>query len=148
MTRRTVVANNSGFDFAKRKREHWAWQPITADGAAERQKFRLAADPIDRFVLAKLEAEGIESGNAGGATSWLRRVTFDLTGLPPTAEEVERFVADTTSNAFEKVVERLLASPQFGERWGRHWLDLVRYAETRGHEFDPASPTPTNIAIT
>ncbi len=71
---------------------------------------------------------------------WLRRVYFDLIGLPPTPAEIEAFLADRSPIAFEKVVDRLLASPHFGERWGRHWLDLVRYAETFGHEFDPPIP--------
>jgi hypothetical protein len=97
-------------------------------------------DPVDRFLLAKLEAKGLHPAPPADRYTLLRRATFDLTGLPPTPAEVEAFVNDPAPDAFAKVVDRLLASPRFGERWGRHWLDLVRYAETRGHEFDYPVP--------
>src|SRR5262249_50436536 len=92
--------------------------------------------PVDAFLLAKLEAAGLEPAPPADKRTLLRRVTFDLTGLPPTPQEIDAFLADESPDAYEKVVDRLLASPAYGERWGRHWLDLVRFAETYGHEFD------------
>ncbi|MFO0951872.1 MAG: DUF1549 domain-containing protein [Isosphaeraceae bacterium] len=91
-----------------------------------------ARTALDRFVLAKLEARGLSPAPPADRRTLIRRATFDLTGLPPTPEEVEAFVADRSPDAFEKVVDRLLASPHHGERWGRHWLDLARYADSNG----------------
>ena len=96
--------------------------------------------PIDRFLLARLEASGLTAVPEATKRVLIRRLSFDLTGLPPTPEEADAFDADSSPDAYERLVDRLLASPRFGERWGRHWLDLVRYGETRGHEFDPAIP--------
>ncbi|MBS0201385.1 MAG: DUF1549 domain-containing protein [Planctomycetes bacterium] len=90
-----------------------------------------ASSSIDRFILAKLEARGIHPALAADLRTLLRRVTFDLTGLPPTVSEIDDFLTDDSPDAFAKVVDRLLASPQYGERWGRHWLDVVRYADAR-----------------
>jgi hypothetical protein len=106
------------------------------------------ANPIDAFVLAKLENLGLSPSTRADKSTLLRRVTFDLTGLPPTLEEQEAFLRDSSPRAYEKVVERLLASPHFGERWAQHWLDLVRYAETDGFKADdyrpgaPRGPSP------
>src|SRR5205807_1119222 len=88
------------------------------------------------FILARLEAAGLSPAPEADRRALIRRVTFDLAGLPPTAPEVEAFLADRAPGAFEKVVDRLLASPHYGERWARHWLDLVRFSETLGFEFD------------
>src|SRR5262249_19326031 len=96
--------------------------------------------PIDAFILARLEAAGLPPAPPAAKTSLLRRVYYDLIGLPPTPEEVAAFLAHPSPNAYEKVVDRLLASPHYGERWARHWLDLVRYAETNGYEFDQVKP--------
>jgi hypothetical protein len=96
--------------------------------------------PIDAFIMARLEAEGLRPVPAAGRVTLIRRVTFDLTGLPPTPEEVDAFVADRAADAYEHLVDRLLASPEYGAAWGRHWLDLVRYAETNGYERDSAKP--------
>ena len=87
---------------------------------------------IDRFLLAALEARGLAPVADADRRRLLRRVTFDLIGLPPTPEELDAFLADDSPDAFAKVVDRLLASPRFGERWGRHWLDVARYAESSG----------------
>ncbi len=87
---------------------------------------------IDRFLLAALEARGLEPVADAERTRLLRRATFDLIGLPPTPEELDAFLEDHTPDAFAKVVDRLLASPRFGERWGRHWLDVARFAESSG----------------
>ncbi len=96
--------------------------------------------PIDRFILAKLEARSLPPMPEADRETLLRRVTFDLTGLPPTPQEQRQFLADEAPGAYERVVDRLLASPRFGERWGQHWLDLARYADTDGFEFDAIRP--------
>ena len=97
-------------------------------------------DPLDAFILQKLEAAKLTPARELEKAALLRRASFDLTGLPPTPAQLDAFLADTSANAFEKAVDRLLASPRFGERWARHWLDLVRYAESHGHEFDFTIP--------
>ncbi|HVW02351.1 MAG TPA: DUF1549 domain-containing protein, partial [Planctomycetaceae bacterium] len=128
------------FDLAARKASHWCWQApkAVAPPAVKDQAWPLSTS--DRLVLAKLEEKGLHPAPAADKATLIRRATFDLIGLPPTPEEVAAFLADDSPKAFEKVVDRLLASPHFGERWGRHWLDLVRYAESRGHEFEPIIP--------
>ena len=123
------------FDLAERA-EHWAYQPLQVADPPAVQNESWPRQTIDRFVLARLEANDLHPAAEVERDAWLRRVTFDLTGLPPTREELQHFLADDSTEAFERIVERLLASPHYGERWGRHWLDLVRYAETLGHEFD------------
>src|SRR5262249_58431583 len=86
---------------------------------------------LDHFVLAKLEQKGLRPSATADRRTLLRRVTFDLTGLPPTPDEIDAFEADRSPDAFARVVDRLLASPHYGERWGRHWLDVARYADTK-----------------
>jgi hypothetical protein len=132
--------NKSAFDLQARKREHWAWQPIHSVPPPHVSNNQWPRDPVDRFILARLEQKHIHPAPPADRRVLLRRVYVDLIGLPPQPSDVEDFVRDSSPNAFEKVVDRLLASPQFGERWARHWLDLVRYAETRGHEFDYQNP--------
>src|SRR5262249_24335596 len=95
-----------------------------------------ARNPIDRFLLARLEEKGLKPAPASDRRTMLRRLTYDLTGLPPAPGEIADFLADDRAGAYARVVERLLGSPAHPERWGRHWLDLVRFAETSGHEFD------------
>ena len=120
---------------------HWSFQPVIASRAGP-----LVVDgtwprsAADRFVLARIEDAGLRPAREASRATWLRRVTFDLTGLPPTPDEVAAFEADLAPGAHRRVVERLLASPAYGEAWARHWLDLVRYAETKGHEFDYPIP--------
>jgi hypothetical protein len=128
-------------EFAARRKAHWAWQPITVVPPGKTNDAAWAASEIDRYILAKLEAAGLQPAPQADKRVLLRRVTYDLIGLPPTEEEINAFVADETPDAFAKVVDRLLASPHFGERWGRHWLDLMRYAESYGHEYDFDIPT-------
>ena len=89
-----------------------------------------ATSPLDQFILAKLEANGLTPSGPADTATLIRRATYDLTGLPPTPAEVEAFLADMSNGAFVKVVDRLLASPAYGERWGRHWLDLARYTDS------------------
>src|SRR5262249_3905802 len=134
------VAARDAFDLQQRKRNHWAWQPIRATPPPHVRDVAWARSPIDAFVLAKLEASGLKPAQATDRRTLLRRVTFDLIGLPPSPQEIDAFLKDESPRAFEKVVDRLLDSPRFGERWGRHWLDLVRYAESRGHELDFTTP--------
>jgi uncharacterized protein DUF1553/uncharacterized protein DUF1549/cytochrome c len=117
-------------------KRHWAYRkpvrpepPEVADGAWIR-------NPIDRFVLARLEREGLAPAPEASRETLIRRVSLDLVGLPPTLEEVDAFLADESPDAYEKVVDRLLASPHYGERWARPWLDLARYADTNGYEKD------------
>jgi hypothetical protein len=128
------------FNLQKRKQEHWCWQPLEDAPPPDVKTAAWPANAVDRFILAKLEEKGLAPAPDADRRTLLRRVTFDITGLPPTPEQAEAFAADTSPDAFAKVVDKLLASPHYGERWARHWLDLVRYAESRGHEFDPAIP--------
>ncbi|MBM3725938.1 MAG: DUF1553 domain-containing protein [Acidobacteria bacterium] len=123
-----------------RARRHWSFQPLSAPAPPEVRQPRWVHTPVDRFVLAQLEAKMLRPAPEADRRTLLRRVTFDLTGLPPTPAEVEAFLKDTSPEAWRRVVTRLLDSPHYGERWGRHWLDLVRYAETDGHEFDVDKP--------
>jgi hypothetical protein len=121
-------------------RNYWAYLPLHQPAVPVVKNTGWVRNPIDAFILAKLEANGIEPAAAADRVALLRRVTYDLTGLPPSPEEVDAFVNDTRPNAYEKVIDGLLASPHYGEKWGRHWLDLVRYAETHGYERDSPKP--------
>jgi hypothetical protein len=111
---------------------HWAFRPPTDPPVPAVKDAAWPKSPLDRFLLAKLEAAGLRPAPPADRRTLLRRATFDLTGLPPTPEEVEAFLADTAPDAFARVVDRLLASPAYGERWGRHWLDVARYADSNG----------------
>ena len=117
-------------------RRHWAFRPLGMASPPPVRDRSWPASPVDRFLIAKLEEKGLKPAPAAGKRTWLRRVTYDLTGLPPSPQEIRDYLADSSPDADTKVVERLLASPHYGERWARHWLDLVRFAETNGHEFD------------
>ncbi|WP_406693867.1 DUF1549 and DUF1553 domain-containing protein [Singulisphaera sp. Ch08] len=121
-------------------REHWAFIPPSRPELPEVLDKQWGRNPIDRFVLAQLEENGLAHAPEADRPTLLRRVTFDLTGLPPTPAELDAFLDDPAPLAFERVVDRLLASPQYGERWAQHWLDLARYADTDGFEFDQARP--------
>ena len=117
-------------------REWWSLRPLTRPEIPSVQDAAWSDQPLDRFILAKLEAQGLRPGPPAERPALLRRATYDLTGLPPTPEELQAFVDDATPDAFAKVVDRLLASPRYGERWGRHWLDVVRYADSAGDNSD------------
>jgi cytochrome c553 len=123
-------------DALAERAEHWAFQPIATRAPPDVRDADWPSNPIDRFLLAAMEAADVRPTRPADPHTLIRRLTFDLIGLPPTPVEVWAFVADERPDAYERLVDRLLASPHFGERWGRHWLDLVRYAETAGHEFD------------
>ncbi|HYV37690.1 MAG TPA: DUF1549 and DUF1553 domain-containing protein, partial [Gemmataceae bacterium] len=130
-----AIIASKPFDL-KERAKHWSLQPIKAAPPPSVKDQAWAKSPIDRFLLAKLEANGLKPAAAADRRTLIRRVTFDLTGLPPTPQEIDAFLKDDSPDAFAKVVDRLLDSPRYGERWARHWLDLVRYAETLGHEYD------------
>ena len=138
-----VVAARSdsggAYDFGP-GREHWAYRPMARPEPPAVGDPAWARNAIDRFVLARLEAEGMTPVAPAGKRTLLRRVTFDLTGLPPTPAEIDAFLADERPDAWERVVERLLASPRYGERWGRHWLDVARYADSNGLDENIAHP--------
>jgi hypothetical protein len=121
-------------------RAFWSFQPIRRPDVPAIANTAWIKTPVDAFVLSKMEAAGLTPPPPASRTTLLRRVYYDLIGLPPTPEEVHEYLTDDSPNAFERVVDRLLVSPQYGERWGRHWLDLVRYAETNGYEFDSLKP--------
>ncbi len=117
-------------------RSHWAFQPLSAVPVPSPAAAGSAANAIDRFLLAKLENEGLQLSPPASKRVLIRRVTYDLAGLPPTPAEMDDFLADNSGAAYAGLVERLLDSPRYGERWGRHWLDLVRYADTAGDASD------------
>ena len=132
------AAADSGdeFDLQQRRETHWAWQPIDEPVPPAVSDPRWPASDIDHFVLARLDQAGLRPAPEADRRALVRRLYFDLIGLPPTPEEVARVVHSNAPDPIAALVDRLLESPHFGERWGRHWLDLVRYAESRGHEFD------------
>lgn len=117
-------------------KNHWSFEPVLNHAPPVVWDESWPASDIDRFVLARLESEGLSPSPRADRPTLIRRVTLDLTGLPPTPDEVAAFVSDDAPDAFERVVDRLLASPRFGERWARVWLDQARYADTRGYEAD------------
>ena len=121
-------------------KQHWSFEPIRRPEAPQVKDQSWVKSPLDAFILAKLEAKGISPASPSEKREWIRRATFDVTGLPPSWSEVEAFVQDNSDQAYEKVVDRLLASDQYGERWARHWLDVVRYAETNSFERDNPKP--------
>lgn len=122
------------------KRDYWSFRPVAKVDPPATKTADWARNEIDAFILAKLEEAGLPPSPEAGPLTWLRRVTFDLTGLPPTPEEVRRFLADPSVEARAAVVERLLDSPRHGERWAQHWLDVVRYADTHGFEVNTERP--------
>ncbi len=115
--------------------KHWAFQPLRVPPLPQLENDDWSRTPIDLFVMAKLRELGLPASSTADQRTLLRRVTFDLIGLPPTLEEMESFLADDAPDAFARVVDRLLSSPHYGERWGRHWLDVARYADTKGYVF-------------
>src|SRR2546423_4899491 len=121
------------------ERKHWAFQPrahpqVPVFGDAAGRAW--ARTPVDAFILARLRKESLEPSLPASKQTLMRRLTFDLTGLPPTPSEIAAFAGDRSPDAYRKLVERLLASPHYGERWGQHWLDVVRFGESDGFEYD------------
>ncbi len=124
-----------GYDFAKLRSEHWAFRPVVKSHPPALQDEAVATSPIDHFLLAELEKQGLGFSPAVDKRTLLRRAYFDLVGVPPTPEAVAAFEADESADAFSQIVDDLLASPLYGQRWARHWLDVARYADTKGYVF-------------
>jgi hypothetical protein len=139
-TQITSASTQKGRRSTAEDRNWWSFQPVRKVAVPEVKDNGWLRNPIDRFIFAKLNAEGLTPSPAAQPRALIRRVYFDLVGLPPSADDVERFVADPSPGAYERVIEKLLQSPQYGEKWARHWLDLVRYAESDGYKSDSFRP--------
>ena len=126
---------------ASEKEGFWAFDPPLEPSLPQVRRAGWVRSPIDRFILARLEAEGLEPAPATDRRTLIRRASFDLTGLPPTIEEIRDFLQDRSPGAYARLIERLLASPRYGERWGRHWLDVARYADSNGLDENMAHTT-------
>jgi hypothetical protein len=136
-----TLVDDKGWDatFAARK-DWWSFKPVQKFTPPAVKDAAWSSHPVDQFLLAKIEERGLQPAAPADRRTLIRRVTYTLTGLPPTVDEVQAFVNDTTPDAYAKVVDRLLNSPRFGEHWARHWMDLMRFAETHGSEGDPEIP--------
>jgi hypothetical protein len=134
------VATKKPLVVTDKDRQFWSFQPLKVGGPPGVKDAAWCKTPVDRFILAKLEEKGLTPSQLLDRRKLIRRVTFDLIGLPPTPEEIEAFVNDPTQDAYEKLIDRLLDSPHFGEKWARHWLDLARFAESSGYEHDYDRP--------
>jgi len=133
-------ASPAEIDLAK-ARQFWAFQPVKSPPVPKVRSSRFKIqNPIDAFVLARLQEKGLQPAPPASKAELIRRLSFDLTGLPPSPEEIKAFVEDRQPEAYDRLVNRLLESPHFGERWAQHWLDVVRYAETEGFEYDRHLP--------
>jgi len=135
-----ATAPASRSDMGQRRATHWAWQPVRASAPPAVADEAWVRTRVDQFILARLESAGLRPALPADRRSLLRRVHFALLGLPPTPDEVQNFLDDQAPDALERVVDGLLASPRFGERWARHWMDLVRYSDTLGNEADMPIP--------
>jgi hypothetical protein len=139
-----LVASQDAFAADRRitpeERAHWAYQPPRATAPPRVQRDGWVRNPIDSFILSALEDQGLTPAPEANRLTLLRRLSFDLLGLPPTPAEIARFEADTRPDAYDRLVDRLLASPHYGERQAQHWLDLARYADSDGFEFDALRP--------
>jgi uncharacterized protein YeaO (DUF488 family)/mono/diheme cytochrome c family protein len=127
-------------EFTEAEKKFWAFQPLTKPAVPTVKDQTWVRTPVDNFILAKLEEKGLKPAPKADKLTLLRRVTYDVTGLPPTEEEIKNFLADKSPDAYAKVVDRLLASPRYGEQWGRHWLDIARYADSTGNDEDHRYP--------
>ena len=128
------------FDLEARRTAHWAWQPVRAVETPAVRDRVWVRDPVDAFILATLEEQRLAPAPATDGERLIRRLSFDLRGLPPTPAEIARVAGDPAPTAYADLVDRYLASPHFGERWARHWMDLFRYSESHGSEGDPDIP--------
>jgi len=135
-----VVEKPKGYQFTEQQKKFWAFQPVKEYAPPTVKNSTWSKSPLDKFIMAELERKGLSPARPASKLALLRRATFDLTGLPPTQKEIEEFLADQSPTAFEKVVDRLLASPRYGECFGRHWLDVVRYADSAGADEDIRYP--------
>ncbi|MDG2407711.1 MAG: DUF1553 domain-containing protein [Pirellulales bacterium] len=134
------IDTEQGITITDEDRSWWSYQPVVHPEIPQVGPSLETGNPIDAFIRAELLKDGLSPSPAASKRELIRRATFDLTGLPPTPEEVEAFVQDTNPNAYPQLIDRLLDSPHYGERWGRHWLDLIRYAQTNGYERDDEKP--------
>ena len=132
--------NPAGSHISDEDRSFWSFQPLTKPVVPESTDAGWGLNPIDNFILRRLSAEELSPAQNADRVTLIRRASIDLIGLPPTPAEVLAFVADTSPLAYENLIDRLLESPRYGEKWGRHWLDLVRYAESNGHGGDQYRP--------
>ena len=130
----------SVFEITQKDRAYWAFQPIKRRALPFPGRRDRIASGIDAIILAGLEAKGLKPNAPANKRELVRRVYFDLIGLPPTPEQIENFERDKSPSAYERVIDRLLALPQYGERWGRHWLDVARFAQSNGYERDGEKP--------
>ena len=142
---RTEVPDTTPFsgkriEITEEEQNFWSFRPVRDPEPPSVTNESWLQSPIDRFILARLEAKGLQPAPAAAKTTLLRRATYDLTGLPPTEKEIADFLADDSPKAFERVIDRLLSSPRYGERWGRHWLDVARYADSTGNDEDHRYP--------
>jgi len=135
-----AVPARQGFHIKPEDQAHWSFQPVTRPAPPDVSDPEWAVNPIDRFILAKLEQAELSPNGPAGKRSLIRRAAYDLTGLPPSPEAIEKFLTDDSQSAWRNVINSLLDSPHYGEKWGRHWLDLVRYAESNSYERDAAKP--------
>jgi mono/diheme cytochrome c family protein len=135
-----AVAAPKKKEWSKAQKEFWSFKPVKDNPPPAVKNTSWVKTPIDNFILAKLEEKSVEPAEPAGKLTLLRRATFDLSGLPPTQKEIDDFLNDRSPDAFAKVVDRLLDSPRYGERWGRHWLDVARYADSTGADEDHRYP--------
>jgi uncharacterized protein DUF1553/uncharacterized protein DUF1549 len=140
VTAASLFARGADDVFTEAQRQLWSLQPVVRPKPPTAQHRDWVRTPVDAFVLAQLEAKQLQPAPPADRITLIRRASLDLIGLPPTPDEVSAFVSDRSPDAFRKVVDRLLASPHYGERWGRHWLDLARYAESEGFKSDETRP--------
>jgi hypothetical protein len=139
-TAEELAQSTSWETISRGRRQWWSFQPVVKSPVPKVLDGSWSPQPVDRFILARLEAEGLRPNPAADRRTLIRRVSYLLTGLPPTAAEIAAFEQDRSASVYHELVDRLLASPRFGERWARHWMDWVRYAETHGSEGDPSIP--------
>ncbi len=135
--RKPATASPSRSSITAKDRDFWSFRPVQEPPPPAVGDAGWPRSGMDRFILAKLESTGLRPAPPADRRTLLRRLTFDLIGLPPSREEIEAFLHDDTPRSVERVVDRLLASPHYGERWGRHWLDVARYGEDQAHSFQP-----------
>src|SRR6266545_2672432 len=140
MAAETIPTRQPGYSITEKDRQFWSFIKPVRPALPKVKDRRWIRNEIDAFVLSKLEQNGLSPNRAASPRELLRRVYFDLTGLPPSPGESAEFLKNPSEAAYAKVVDRLLASPHYGERWGRHWLDLARYADSGGYEFDYDRP--------
>src|SRR5438132_138067 len=124
----------------EQRKQWWSFQPVQRPQIPDVKMAAWPANAIDRFLLARMEREGLTPSAQSERQTLLRRVSFVLTGMPPTPAEMDLFLHDASPSAYERAVDRLLASPRFGERWAQHWMDLARFSDTYGSEHDALIP--------